>query len=235
MSDWCDLPNDGPSPNHISYSTDYHHVLIEPDDLESLPPYSHVLTHFPGGRSPDRRESPEPQQGFTSGLENLVVDSYPQAPLYADQFYADSVCSETRSSSPHIDTGRWLPPITSYMMDAIPQSLDGGGFRPLDSSGLYTCADCGQSYPSAQRLEAHAKAREHKSYQCTEKECGKLYRRRDTLVRHKAVHKPSERHPCQVCHRNNEKKTFTRKDHLLQHMRTRHLPETYQLYGGEFL
>jgi hypothetical protein len=71
-------------------------------------------------------------------------------------------------------------------------------------------------------LEQHTIKEAHKVWKCLERNCGKVYPRRDTLSRHQLKHS-AKGHACTICQRNDKRKVFKRKDHLAEHIRKRHL------------
>lgn len=87
--------------------------------------------------------------------------------------------------------------------------------RPLQDR-KHACRECDEVFTTGYRLEEHAKKYNHRCYVCTVPGCGKSYCRRDVLLRHTLKHKTSKL-PCKVC-----QKSFKRKDHLFQHLRSQH-------------
>ncbi|XP_077926667.1 transcription factor IIIA, partial [Halichoerus grypus] len=82
---------------------------------------------------------------------------------------------------------------------------------------LFKCAHegCGKHFASPSRLKRHSKV--HKGYMC-QKECSFVAKTWTELLKHvRETHKEDTK--CEVC-----QKTFKRKDHLKQHMKT-HAPE----------
>lgn len=97
--------------------------------------------------------------------------------------------------------------------------------QQAESRPPWLCAECNEQFRTSQNLESHARAAKHQAYVC--KECKKGFPRRDTFVRHAAMHRPSGVHTCQICQSNNKETVFKRKDHLHQHERNIH-PEMSQ-------
>lgn len=88
----------------------------------------------------------------------------------------------------------------------------------LTSSGVY-CHQCSIVFASSSTLRAHARQTQHNPHLC---KCGKLFSRIDVLDRHIQRFKPITLHPCPHCARYRGAKSFTRGDHLMQHLRGYH-------------
>jgi hypothetical protein len=88
-------------------------------------------------------------------------------------------------------------------------------------SGRFQCLDCGVHFDKVFELEAHAKRRRHKPFEC--QQCLKRFSRRDACSRHTSLHSSSQgQHECRLCGKYRGRRAFKRKDHLLKHMRTMH-------------
>lgn len=213
-------------------------------EIEASPPSGSIFpagdwfdNFFVQGSSPGWSESPEQLPGVETESESILIPPY-SIPCLSGIKCEGSIYSESECSTPVLGR-RTLPasleyptqfPNPSWTPEEFPIDLfSGERNHQVEIQGRHFCAECKRSFDNAQCLEAHAKTQNHQAYICTEQRCGKRYRRRDTLVRHKAVHKSSERHICRVCQRNRDKKVFARKDHLLQHMRSRHPYDMFQL------
>lgn len=95
-----------------------------------------------------------------------------------------------------------------------------GGSEPIR-----TCKVCGLTFANGYLLEDHARVEEHYTYSCESPGCGKAYRRRDVLHRHRATHDEPD-FSCPFCSRSSRKRIFQRRDNLSQHVRTKH-PDFY--------
>ncbi|KAI1095214.1 hypothetical protein F5B19DRAFT_504642 [Rostrohypoxylon terebratum] len=92
-----------------------------------------------------------------------------------------------------------------------------------------SCVQCHESFQNNYQLENHVWRTEHKAYICS---CGRDFLRLDALVRHQRSFRKDERQfPCtfRKCHRN--KRGFTRRDHLSQHLQNYHKLDQKRLNG----
>lgn len=97
-----------------------------------------------------------------------------------------------------------------------------GSYSAQSTIGRQTCTHCSQSFASGKELEKHAVESSHRSYRCPSRGCEKTYCRRDVLLRHKATHKDVTQLQCEHCLRSDRPRSFTRRDHYNQHLRTHH-------------
>jgi hypothetical protein len=88
------------------------------------------------------------------------------------------------------------------------------------SQGL-ECSACSQRFNNLRALDKHTQSTSHKAWRCSEAGCGKSYARRDTLLRHRSKHSDNG-YSCLDCRRDGKEKVFKRKDHLNEHIRSRH-------------
>lgn len=97
-----------------------------------------------------------------------------------------------------------------------------GSYSAQSSIGRQTCTHCSESFTNGKELEKHAVESNHRSYRCPSPGCEKTYCRRDVLLRHKATHKDVTQLQCEHCLRTDRPRSFTRRDHYNQHLRTHH-------------
>lgn len=135
-----------------------------------------------------------------SSLENL------ENSLEA-QFYWDDSCFDQLSRSFEEPTSMYT---TARPSQAVPSP-----------SLSHHCTTCSERFPALHVLERHARDSGHKPFICSKPDCGKVYSRQDTYIRHIATHKQSS-HVCHHCTTDAVTKAFVRKDHWLQHMRKCH-------------
>lgn len=126
------------------------------------------------------------------------------------------------------------PQQISPMMFLAEDSINLAGENILDTvqpmysssrSREYICMECQRGYSNSYKLELHAKAENHKAYQCKFLDCKRSYSRRDSYNRHIAGHRGSGHHSCDTCAQAGQIKTFKRRDNLIQHERSCHLKE----------
>lgn len=104
----------------------------------------------------------------------------------------------------------------------IPPPLPTASKRQLEPR---VCKVCQRWFTTSYELEAHARSKSHATYTCDKLGCSRKYCRRDSYVRHMASHHNSPKYQCSIC----MEKSFKRRDHLLQHIRSAHMVNTPQL------
>ncbi|KAK0743894.1 hypothetical protein B0T18DRAFT_448469 [Schizothecium vesticola] len=84
--------------------------------------------------------------------------------------------------------------------------------------GTHTCASCLTDFPTRAAVTLHAKQQGpgHSPFMCT---CLRSFARLDTLKRHcQAKNGTAEAIHCPLCTKHDGDKSFTRRDHLQQHL-----------------
>ncbi|KAI1388506.1 uncharacterized protein F4822DRAFT_403002 [Hypoxylon trugodes] len=80
----------------------------------------------------------------------------------------------------------------------------------------YICAECREPFEQRYKLDYHASEQRHQPFGCS---CGKTFSRIDSLTRHCASFcKGGNLFPCKYCKAYRGNHSFTRRDHLVQHL-----------------
>lgn len=116
----------------------------------------------------------------------LEFPSQPDLPLDYSELphFSDSVIHDTFGPFAIFDA-RPLPPLNGI---SSPQNCD---ILPPQSPKHNTgkiCGICFDRFKTGKKLEEHAIELDHKTFVCSEPECGLAYCRRDSLSRHEALH-----------------------------------------------
>ncbi|KAI6085110.1 hypothetical protein F4821DRAFT_279655 [Hypoxylon rubiginosum] len=94
---------------------------------------------------------------------------------------------------------------------------DGSSHYRIQGPSKYWCMECSTKFPNSEELYGHA---QHKPCECS---CGKRFSRVDSLSRHCApFREDKKKYPCNFCKRHRGKQSFTRRDHLIQHLEVYH-------------
>ncbi|GKT36934.1 hypothetical protein ADUPG1_009813, partial [Aduncisulcus paluster] len=100
----------------------------------------------------------------------------------------------------------------------IPESIL---FDYTEGKDCYYCAQCHAKFSSINKMEAHAKIENHKSFACSKPGCSSSFDKKGNLTLHiNSVH-GSKKHECTICG-----KYFTQKGHLTRHIRSVHESKT---------
>jgi len=101
--------------------------------------------------------------------------------------------------------------------DSTPQAVQ------TSARQSYTCAECSLIVGTQTELEGHADRDGHKPWACPEPGCDVKAARKDSLGRHMQKHSAkSPAFPCLHCSKYRGSTAFRRKDHLQQHLRSKH-------------
>jgi hypothetical protein len=92
---------------------------------------------------------------------------------------------------------------------------------PEEVSQQLKCSACHKTFSNLRALDKHTQSTSHKAWKCREPGCNKSYARRDVFLRHRSKHSDNS-HSCLSCLRDGKEKVFKRKDHLNEHIRSRH-------------
>nr|XP_006139384.1 zinc finger protein PLAGL1 isoform X1 [Pelodiscus sinensis]XP_025035384.1 zinc finger protein PLAGL1 isoform X1 [Pelodiscus sinensis] len=88
--------------------------------------------------------------------------------------------------------------------------------REVEQPDSYHCQLCGKIFVSTEKLKVHSYGHTgERPYRCSQQGCTKAFISKYKLIRHMAIHSPQKSHHCGYC-----EKTFHRKDHLKNHLRT---------------
>ncbi|KAK4553165.1 hypothetical protein LTR86_009695 [Recurvomyces mirabilis] len=180
-------------------------LLTEDGGLSPLPPseYEAAAAGFPGTIWSSPQELfPSPDDVDHNAFSNSLYDY--EIPLLTSAW----------------DPSRLSPRATVYRI--APHHVN-----TISGTHLHKCTVCSQTFSTLQDLEQHAKTKYHRLYVCGIKGCSKSYYRRDVYVRHKNTHRRANDHGCPLCSKPGERKTFSRRDHLTQHIRNCHSDQAY--------
>jgi hypothetical protein len=132
---------------------------------------------------------------FSYGYQDLLISGQPFPDSYTRQ----------------VESGLRTFPTCSWDTDCNPE----------DVSQQLMCSACSKTFSNLRALDKHTQSTSHKAWSCFEAGCGKSYARRDTFLRHRSQHSNNS-HACLDCKRDGKKKSFKRKDHLSEHIRSCH-------------
>lgn len=82
-----------------------------------------------------------------------------------------------------------------------------------------TCQECDTQFATKASLQNHVKETQHAPYICM---CTKTFSRLDVLNRHTQIFNPEVSFPCPYCQKYRGPRSFSRRDHLAQHLRGFH-------------
>lgn len=152
----------------------------------------------------------------SSNLVESPKTSHEQAYGYSEHLYT-APCTLTEVQSPSTFDERRVKSEPRLAL-GDPWEMD---YTQEEGSHRLACSECAKDFTNLRALDKHTQKTSHKAWRCFESECGKSYARRDTFLRHRAMHKESS-HPCIDCLRQGKNKVFKRRDHLREHVRSCH-------------